>query len=41
VVAQGSIDCSQIIEQVKDVMEGSEEAFKIRAQKYGFKLNKQ
>ena len=41
VVDQGSIDCSQIIEQVKDVMEGSEEAFKIRAQKYGFKLTKQ
>jgi ABC-type lipoprotein export system ATPase subunit len=41
VVAQGSIDCTQIIEQVKEVMEGSEEAFKIRAQKYGFKLTKQ
>ena len=41
VVEQGSIDCTQIIEQVKEVMEGSEEAFKIRAQKYGFKLTKQ
>lgn len=41
VIAQGSIDCTQIIEQVKEVMEGTEEAFKIRAQKYGFKLTKQ
>lgn len=41
VIAQGSIDCSPIIKQIKEIMEGSEEAFKIRAQKYGFKLTKQ
>jgi len=39
VLTHGSIDCTQIIEQVKEIMEGGEKAFRIRAQKYGFKLS--
>jgi len=38
VVHQGSIDDETIIDQVKAVMEGSEEAFLIRAEKYGYRL---
>lgn len=37
-VIQGSIDCDDIVDQVKAIMEGSEEAFRIRAQKYGYKI---
>ncbi len=37
-VVQGSIDCEDIIEEVKAIMEGSEEAFRIRAEKYGYRL---
>jgi DNA repair ATPase RecN len=39
VVHQGSIDDDTIVEQVKAVMEGSEEAFRIRAEKYGYRLD--
>jgi DNA repair ATPase RecN len=38
VVHQGSIDDETIVQQVKAVMEGSEEAFRIRAEKYGYRL---
>lgn len=37
-VIQGSIDCDDIVDQVKAIMEGSEEAFRIRAEKYGYKI---
>ena len=37
-ITQGSIDCEDIVERVKAVMEGSEEAFRIRALKYGYRL---
>lgn len=37
-VLQGSIDCDDIVEQVKAIMEGSEDAFRIRAEKYGYSL---
>lgn len=35
-VCQGSIDCPDIVDEVKAIMEGSEEAFRIRARKYGY-----
>jgi len=35
-VVQGSIDCDDIVSHVKAIMEGSEEAFRIRADKYGY-----
>lgn len=35
-VSQGSIDCDDIVGHVKAIMEGSEEAFRIRADKYGY-----
>ena len=38
VTHQGSIDDDEIVEQVKAIMEGSEEAFRIRAEKYGYTL---
>ncbi|MBI4855354.1 MAG: AAA family ATPase [Acetobacterium woodii] len=34
----GSIDCEDVVDQVKGIMEGSEEAFRIRAEKYGYKM---
>lgn len=37
-VIQGSIDCDDIIDQVKAIMEGSEQAFRIRAEKYGYRI---
>ena len=37
-ILQGYIDCDDIVDQVKAIMEGSEEAFRIRASKYGYKL---
>ena len=37
-IYQGSIDEPEIVEQIKEIMEGSEDAFRIRAQKYGFKI---
>ncbi len=39
VVHQGSIDEEAIVDQIKAIMEGSEEAFRIRAEKYGYRLN--
>lgn len=39
IVHQGSIDDERIIEKVKTIMEGSEEAFRIRAEKYGYRLD--
>lgn len=36
--ADGCIDFPHIIQKVTDIMEGGEEAFKIRAMKYGFDL---
>lgn len=39
VVRQGSIDEEDIIDQIKAIMEGSEEAFRIRAEKYGYRLS--
>lgn len=35
-IAQGSVDCDDIVGHVKAIMEGSEEAFRIRAEKYGY-----
>ena len=37
-IVQGSIDCPDIVDNVKAIMEGSEEAFRVRATKYGFKF---
>lgn len=37
-VADGAIDFPHIIEHVTNIMEGGEQAFKIRAMKYGFDL---
>ena len=39
-IISGSIDCEDIVEQVKAIMEGSEEAFRIRAEKYGYQMPK-
>ena len=38
---QGSIDDDNIVNQIKTIMEGSEEAFQIRAEKYGYRLEKE
>jgi DNA repair ATPase RecN len=38
-VCQGSIDDEDIVDQIKAIMEGSEEAFRVRAEKYGYTLN--
>lgn len=38
-VHQGSIDKEDIVDQIKAIMEGSEEAFRIRAEKYGYRLD--
>jgi hypothetical protein len=37
-IVSGSIDCDEVVEHVKAIMEGSEEAFRIRAEKYGYEL---
>lgn len=37
-ITQGSVDCDDIIDQVKAIMEGSHEAFLIRAEKYGYRI---
>lgn len=37
-ITSGSIDCDDIVEHVKAIMEGSEEAFRIRAVKYGYEI---
>jgi len=39
VVRQGSIDEEDVVYQIKAIMEGSEEAFRIRAEKYGYRLD--
>lgn len=39
IVHQGSIDDEAIIEQIKTIMEGSEDAFRFRAEKYGYHLD--
>ena len=36
---QGSIDDEQVVDQIKAIMEGSEEAFRMRAEKYGYRLD--
>lgn len=36
---QGSIDDEEILNEIKAIMEGSEEAFRIRAEKYGYRLD--
>ena len=36
---QGSIDDEMVIEKIKAIMEGSEDAFRIRAEKYGYQLS--
>jgi ABC-type dipeptide/oligopeptide/nickel transport system ATPase component len=38
-VCQGSIDDEEIVDQIKAIMEGSEEAFRVRAEKYGYRLD--
>ncbi len=37
---QGSIDRDEVIKEVTDIMEGSEQAFELRAQKYGYDLRR-
>ena len=37
-ISHGSIDNATVINWIKKIMEGSEEAFRIRAEKYGYKL---
>lgn len=39
IIGQGSIDDPEIVHQIKAIMEGSDEAFRIRAEKYGYYLN--
>lgn len=39
VACQGSIDDETVIEKIKAIMEGSEDAFRIRAEKYGYQLS--
>lgn len=39
VACQGSIDDETVIEKIKAIMEGSENAFRIRAEKYGYQLS--
>ena len=41
IVDQGSIDDDNIVKQIKMIMEGSEEAFRIRAEKYGYRLEQE
>ncbi|MCB9434107.1 MAG: AAA family ATPase [Ardenticatenaceae bacterium] len=36
---QGSIDDDAVVDKIKAIMEGSEDAFRIRAQKYGYSLS--
>ena len=38
ILEQGSIDDTAVIHQIKTIMEGSEDAFRIRAEKYGYQL---
>ncbi|WP_176226013.1 TrlF family AAA-like ATPase [Candidatus Hakubella thermalkaliphila] len=40
VALQGSIDNKDIIKSVTEIMEGSEEAFRVRAEKYGYLLSR-
>jgi hypothetical protein len=37
-IISGSIDCDYVVEHVKAIMEGSEEAFRVRAEKYGYDM---
>jgi chromosome segregation protein len=39
IIEQGSIDDPGIVRQIKSIMEGSDDAFRIRAEKYGYRLN--
>jgi len=40
VVVRGSIDNGKVIAQVTSIMEGSERAFEIHAEKYGYQLSR-